>query len=435
MAVKPSVDPPSPKTLTKRALAGLKAPAREPEASASPDDLKPMPRSLHTPFNHHNTFTEHIQPVIGGMIFLLALPYLAVQIVLCMSWDYLDRKTVNFVALCSRWSRWPVFDTFVKHKGDGFIFTTAIWLSCVPLLCIHEAFHAQAHGFSFLRAAVYNLIRIGPAYANFALSYTLAHKEGHSHNSIFSRPLNSMGAGKLFNWWTGLFFGVLPGTFTHSHVYNHHRYDNGVEDLYSTGGWRRDSLWSFCRYIVTWFGYASNFSTVYQFVSEKRYFWAAQVVAATGYYLALVGVLWTINPAWALASIVWAFIEGNILLSLVNWVWHAFIDPTDPENEFTSSTTIVDGEHFIFSEEYHVVHHSFAGRHWARYPETYQKDADEGRYKRSIRFEKCNIFVLGGSFIAQDYKAMLQFVHDPDGDWKGKDVEEMLKARLRHTTW
>ena len=69
---------------------------------------------------------------------------------------------------------------------------------------------------------------------HFAHAYTLCHKEYHKFGGAFHDGLNALGAARVFNWWSGLFFGVLPGTFTHAHIYNHHKYDNGVDDQYST---------------------------------------------------------------------------------------------------------------------------------------------------------------------------------------------------------
>ena len=264
---------------------------------------------------------------------------------------------------------------------------------------------------------------------------TLAHKEYHKFGGAFNDQLNALGASRIFNWWAGMFFGVLPGTFTHSHVYNHHKYDNGVEDQYSTGGYRRDSLWNFMRYIFVWFMYASNISTVVQFVREGRNERALQVVGATAYYLAFVRLLWAISPEWCVVSVLWAFVEGNLLLSVVNWVWHAFIDPAAPDNEFTNSTTIVNGEHFIFGEEFHVCHHQAGGAHWSQQQAKFEADWKAGKYKTSIVFKNFNLFVLGGMILAGDCKAMIPFVYDPEGDHDPAQLESMLRARLRATTW
>ena len=38
----------------------------------------------------------------------------------------------------------------------------------------------------------------------------------------------------VFNWWVGLFYGVLPSSFAYGHSINHHKYNNGPLDVVST---------------------------------------------------------------------------------------------------------------------------------------------------------------------------------------------------------
>jgi hypothetical protein len=278
------------------------APNPPPAAHAATASSDPSPPA--GPLNAHTFFTDSVMPVLGGALLLLSLPYLAVQVALCTAWHALDACTVRLAALAARVSRWRGFERLVLHEGDGFIAAAWLWLGvCIPAVCVHEALHARAHGFSVWRAVAFNLLRIGPMYANFAHSYTLCHKEYHAFGGVFKAPLNRAGARYAFNWVAGPFFGVLPGTFTHSHIYNHHKYDNGVSDVYSTGGYARDSLWNFCRYLFVWFAYASNASTIAHFLAEGRVAWALQVAGCTAYWLAIVGVFWAIHPGWACASI------------------------------------------------------------------------------------------------------------------------------------
>jgi hypothetical protein len=374
-------------------------------------------------------------PLQGALVLLAALPYLVFQIVSSTSWQALDVRVFGCVARLKRFSGLGFWDRFVRHPGDGFIFPTLLWLLLIPALCIHEALHARAHGFVLWRALLFNVLRIGPMYSNFAFSYTLAHKESHAYGAVFTDALNGVGLARVFNWVTGPFFGIVPGTFTHSHQLNHHRHHNSAADVYSTGGYPRDSLVSFCRYLPIWFLYASNASTLLYLGGTGQYQAAGEVALATLYYLGLVGGLAYLSPAWAAASMVWAFVEGNVLLCMVNWVWHCQCDEGGtPE---VVSTTIVRGQEFIFSEEYHAVHHALPGLHWGRYQEEYARGKEAGKYKGAILFQDCNLFVVWGCIVFQDYPALLKLVHDPEGVWKGrgKELEGLLKQRLRHTTW
>ena len=100
-------------------------------------------------------------------------------------------------------------------------------------------------------------------------------------------------------------------------------------------------------------------------------------------------------------------VEGNILLAVVNFTWHMFLEEG---NEYVNSTTIEEGTEFIFSEEYHVVHHQAPGYHHTRYRAHYEKH----RSKYDLVFEKCNLFELGFTAIFRNYERLRGFVKDPD---------------------
>lgn len=58
-----------------------------------------------------------------------------------------------------------------------------------------------------------------------------------------------------FNCWVGMFHGVAPGAFTHSHILNHHKHENSYLDVYCTAYRPRDSFSNFVKYIPAWAGY------------------------------------------------------------------------------------------------------------------------------------------------------------------------------------
>ena len=116
-------------------------------------------------------------------------------------------------------------------------------------------------------------------------------------------------------------------------------------------------------------------------------------------------------------------VEGNILLAVVNFTWHMFLEEG---NEYVNSTTIEEGTEFIFSEEYHVVHHQAPGYHHTRYRAHYEKH----RPKYDLVFEKCNLFELGFTAIFRNYERLRGFVKDPT-----PETIDILKRRLRCTWW
>jgi hypothetical protein len=194
-------------------------------------------------------------------------------------------------------------------------------------------------------------------YRNFMYVYVLCHKEAHCFGRIFAPPYASV-LQYVYNYYIGFFHGVLPGPFTQSHIYNHHKYDNARDDVYSTGAFPRDSFFYFLRYIYVWFLYALNLSTMAQFHREGKTKRLVKTVLSTLWFLTMVGAVWyCCGGLFVSVYVLYPVVEGNILLAMVNYTWHAFIDPNDHDNDYVNSVTILDGLNFCLSEEYHVVHH------------------------------------------------------------------------------
>ena len=110
----------------------------------------------------------------------------------------------------------------------------------------------------------------------------MCHKEAHCFGNLFT-PFLMFDLGYVFNRFVGLFHGVLPATFTYSHVYNHHKHHNSAYDVYCTAFRPRDRFTSWLRYIPEWFGYASNVSSILAFMEEGRYRLAIMSSQESGY--------------------------------------------------------------------------------------------------------------------------------------------------------
>jgi len=371
--------------------------------------------------DHSYTPLRWLEFVIGSLFFMIPLPLVVAQIVSCTVWELIDQNTFRITNLGTNMNirlDW-LLKKFVNHPKDGFIVTTTLWLGVVlPSYFAWEAYSQYSSiqagtGFLWHRAALYNVVRIGPMYRHFMFVY---------------------------NYFIGFFHGVLPGPFTESHIYNHHKYDNAVDDVYSTGAYPRDSFVEFLRYVYVWFLYALNVSSIAKFYQEGKMDRVFRCIGGTVYYGIGVRIAWTaVCPEFAIFYVLYPLIEGNILLSAVNYTWHAFIDPNDHDNDYVNSVTILDGLNFTLDEEYHVVHHQYGGVHWSKNKELYLKHLDE--YKKCVAtiFKECNLFVIWGMIVAKDYEGLtdhfVQLEEDESKRLSKQELAQLLKERLQCTTW
>lgn len=397
------------------------------------------------------TIARWIECAIGSVCFFVPIPLVICQIVTCTLWEFFDQATFKFTNKGTQLNEWCDrnlnYKRLVHHPKDAFIVNTTIWLGLVlPAYFFAEAY-AQAQSFAagngliWWRAALYNAVRIGPMYRHFMYVYVLCHKEAHMYGKLFSMPHRKyLGLQFVYNYFIGFFHGVIPGPFTESHIYNHHKYDNDSDDVYSTGAYPRDSFRNFLRYVYIWFLYALNISSIIKFQEEGKTERAMRCVGGTLYYLAGVGLAYHfVSPLFALFYIVYPLVEGNILLAAVNYTWHAFIDPNDHDNDYVNSVTILDGMHFTLDEEYHVVHHQYGGVHWSRNKELYYKHVDEYKKCTATVFQGCNLFVIWGMIVNKDYEGLcdnfVQYEEDESKRLSKPELAQLLKERLRCTTW
>lgn len=401
--------------------------------------------------------TEHVCLVLGVLQIMCIAPVLGPVIFAAMVWEALDRgfdggfvdtgKELSGVLL-GQVAPWvnrvtTKFNSrFVKRSDDSYMMNSiALFGGVIPLLFGLCFFHMSANGFTLWVWFVYHLLRIGPYFMNFAYVYTLCHKEGHSRTGLFSADYNTNPfLRNVFNWWIGLFYGVMPASFAFGHTINHHRYNNGPLDVVSTSDKERDSLVNFLAYLPRWTSYSLNISTTIQFMNEGNYHVAKKMVYGSAYYWAWFASWAVLDAKFAIAYVLFPFLENVLLLAAVNWSWHAFISPDDPEDEYVGALTILDGQINVLNEDDHVVHHQYPGAHWSDHPKMLDKHWEAYAEHQATIFRKTHAFEVFGLVVARQYDKLAEKFVDLKGERSGKPLSHeekvlLIQERLRACWW
>jgi len=209
-----------------------------------------------------------------------------------------------------------------------------------------------------------------------------------------------------------------------------------MEDIITTADAARDSFYNFLCYIPRFCLYSINVTTVVQFYKEKNFLFVRRMVVGTaamflfGYLAMLVG-----GTAFALACVLYPLLENVLLLSVVNWSWHCFLDPDNPENDYVLSWTALDGPINVLNEDYHVVHHQYPTAHWSKHPELYEKHIDDYEKNRASIFRGTHVFELFFLVILNNYDELARKFVDLSGKMSFEEKVELMKARLRFCSW
>jgi fatty acid desaturase len=197
----------------------------------------------------------------------------------------------------------------------------------------------------------------------YSLSIGVLHM--HAHRKLFTARMPNRVLEFLLCFPCVLSYPMMKYT----HVYAHHKYQNGFDDPTCTRGYERGwrAVWYWIRY-----AYVCQRHTIQGlFGAGARGYWRSlrsQYLADTLVTLAItLGYLFFID-AWRML----AFWELPLILVSINigffaWITHA---PAPGDNVSGSFNTINNMMNvFIHNQGYHVVHHAHPGIHWTRIPE------------------------------------------------------------------
>lgn len=376
-----------------------------------------------------------VDVTLGLLLTLFMIPFVGPVVGTSMLWDFLDPITMRVARLVNNvlgpiWGR-----LFMKNPADGFMVNCVIlYAFCVPMFFAYCLNYTLANGFSVWLCYIYNVIRIGPHFMNFAYVYTLSHKEGHAYAGMYKDPYNPIFR-NVFNWWIGLFYGVLPATFAYGHTRNHHKYNNDPRDVISTGDRPRDNVWNYFAYIPRFTWYAVNISTIGQFWGEGYRLFCAKMLFGSAYFFAFFAISYFVHPLFAAGYVLYPLFENIILLSAINWCWHGFLDPDDIGNEYVGSITFEEGLVNVLNEDYHVVHHQYPSAHWTDHPKLKEKHFKEYTEQNATVFRKTHVMELFFLIILAKYDEMADRFVDLSGKLTREEIIEKIKTQTRTVSW
>jgi hypothetical protein len=376
-----------------------------------------------------------VKLVLGALFLLFALPPVAVVVGGAVLWHYIDPITP---AICMKLRDLlePYGKKVARRPEDSFLLGFMLKQGVfIPLFSFYCLWSTLNHGLSWKLVYLFQLVRIGPYFTSFAYAYTLCHKEGHTKRIGMFKSEYWYFA-NVWNWWIGLFYGVMPSSFALGHTVNHHKYDNQEDDNVTTWDYPRDNFQHYVAYLPRWLAYHGNVSTVMQFYKEGETKLAGMMLVGTGFYWAFFGLFYRISPAFAVCYLGYPLIESSLLLSAINWAWHCFLDP-DEDNIYGYSVTLFGStpQTNILNEDYHVVHHQYPGAHWTEHPRLYEKHKEEYIKNQATMLNETHAVEIFFLSILKKYDVFAEKFVDLSGQLTMQQKEDLVKTRLRTCTW
>jgi len=307
-----------------------------------------------------------------------------------------------------------------------------IWLSFWgPFLFFLGLYRYMNYGFEVWVFLTLQFARIGPRFRFFTYNHVLLHKEGHDHRGFFKPPFNILNG--IVNWWIGPFYGGVPNSYCMSHNKIHHRYDNELGDVHTNLDLDRSEAYSFLLYVPRFTLYWTGFSPLYFFIKNKEYKFALQTFFGMAVFFGIFTLFFLRIPLFAVSYILYPLVEDCVFFGGISYLWHAFLDPDDPHNEYVNSVTIIRGKDNVWNEDFHVVHHTSPSTHWTDYPKHYEKNIEEYKKSKATIFADTEEGELLFLMLQGNHRKMAELFVDLEGKMTIEEKEALIVKRLTST--
>ncbi len=206
--------------------------------------------------------------------------------------------------------------------------------------------------------------------------YTFAHREGHEANGRMYRPWIRKYIGNIFENRLGVWYGIVPHSFSTSHVLLHHRLDGGKSDPIYLWDLDRTKFSDFLLYQWRLFLYMASFSSLREFrrwrgvhpvlqrayttLRKSMFIYYVIIPSAIIALLLASGSSVTSSIAFLFFIYFQPLLGMSSFLVLINWAQHGFLehDSNGRNVEHVTALTILEGQDNSFWEDHHLAHHS-----------------------------------------------------------------------------
>jgi len=374
------------------------------------------------------------------MLMFIAVPSLFLIIFSTVSWSLFTwiystrlRRPIRLVGnAIQHWASY-LGERILKDKRNSPFLP---WMAAHLILCPSLLFWAwqrhQAYGFEFPTMLMYNFLRIGPRYRFFAYHHVLIHREGHSRGGLFKGKYKKI-FGRMNQFFFALFYGQVPGTYYASHVKIHHRWHNDVDDAHTNIDLDRSKLWSLTLYLPRFFYFWSGITSLAFFLKRREMRLALEMVYGMTLYYSVLTLLLCYDWKFALGYFVYPFMESMTFLGSIGYLWHAFVDPNDPQNQYVNSVTILNGADNIWNEDYHVVHHFAPHIHWSEVPAYFEKTKHLYAKNKATIFQNTEEGLLLAMLFGGKWDDLARHFVDLEGKMTHEEKKALLLERLSFT--
>jgi hypothetical protein len=343
----------------------------------------------------------------------------------------LIKRLTDLVAQVKRWISSTIARYIMRDARNHDFLPWLFGCSVIPPLLLYWAWQRyQVYGLELTTMLIYHHFRVGPRYRFFGHHHVLVHKEGHDHKGFFRGPFRLMN--QLSGMWTGLFYGTIPFHYYVAHNKIHHRWHNDCDDVHTNIDLDRTVFYSYVQFLPRFFYYWTGVSPMVLFLKRREYGFALELAKGMLYYYS-VGALLCYYVGFSFACAYWLYplLESLTFLGMIAYIWHAFVEPEDTQNQYINSVTIYNGGDNIWNEDFHVVHHHNPSVHWTDAPAHFEKTKHKYEAVQATIFKDCEEGMMIYWMFSGLWDEMADHFVDLSGKLSHADKKALILRRLR----
>lgn len=253
------------------------------------------------------------------------------------------------------------------------------------------------------------------------------------HRPLFNRSYKFLN--NYIPWVLGPLIGETPEAYFVHHMGMHHKEGNLLGDLSSTMPFQRDRF-------THWLRYWGRFMTVglvdlfLYHRRKKRSKMLRRLAWGEGSFWTVTAILaYFVSLQAALVVLIIPVFTVRTLMMAGNWGQHAFVDPSDPTNDYTSSITCINSRYNrrAFNDGYHIIHHLKPAMHYTEMADEFHKRREIYGQQDAIVFEGYDFFLVWLMLMTGQKKRLAKaFVRLPGAPERtDEEVIELFNRRLR----
>lgn len=321
-------------------------------------------------------------------------------------------------------------ETLLDKRNHPYLHHMIITNVIMGIMFLAVLYRVCKEGFEVKIFLLYHFIRLGPRFRFFAHHHVLIHKEGHDRKRFFKGKY--VWLNNINGFLAGIIYGSLPLHYVTAHNKIHHKWHNDVGDVHTNIDLDRTKLISFVQFIPRFFYYWSGISPLVIFVYKREWYLTGKLMLGMTWFYGIGLLLWKINPIFCMAYWAYPFLESMSFLGAIAYLWHSFVEESDPNNQYVNSITILNGKDNIFNEDYHVIHHHHPEIHWTEIKSYFNKTIDQYRLNRATIFRDTEQGELLYFLFTNNYDKMAEHYVDLTNEMSKEEIKQMLIKRLKY---